>query len=48
MSQPQTNTQPDQQQAPTPLQQWLAAVAKDARKDPAAYLKETIVPEGGE
>jgi hypothetical protein len=32
----------------TALDQLLARVAQDAQTKPEAYLKETIVPEGGE
>lgn len=39
---PKTKTQP------TPVQKVLAKIAEDARQDAPAYLKETIVPEGGE
>lgn len=44
------------QTAPTPaddprtdrVQRVLAEIRADAQKDPATYLRDTIVPEGGE
>jgi hypothetical protein len=30
------------------VQKVLAKIAQDAQKDAPAYLKETVVPEGGE
>ena len=32
----------------SPLEQLLEKVKEDAKRDPEAYARETIVPEGGE
>lgn len=32
----------------TPLAEVVDQVREDARRDPAAYARETVVPEGGE
>ena len=34
--------------APDTLESLVDAVAMDARRDPEAYARETLVPEGGE
>ena len=33
---------------PTPAEKALAEIKADARKDAEKYLRETVVPEGGE
>lgn len=47
-----SNTQNNAAKKPAPRKkpapQILREIAKDARQDPEKYLKETVVPEGGE
>ena len=48
MSAVEKKVQPDSKKAPSPIEQALADIKADAHKDATKYLKETIVPEGGE
>jgi hypothetical protein len=47
--QPNTKPQPEpQDKKHTPIDQLVEEVRTDAAKDPEAYARETVVPEGGE